>query len=254
MVTEHSPIKISGPIDFSFILNSRGRKEGLRNLLESIKETADDISKVEICIRFDNDDIKSLSVITEPRIFPNIRYFVGPRPNSLNESNNFLAANTCGAYIGTVNDDLLMEDSNWDTLTLNKIQEYRNQNSIKDPILMVAWGDNSCDKPPGSKYPSFPVISRETVKILGKFMEEKMVGLGADNLLHRILSNPSVNRVVYIPEIVLNHHGHSSFFQVMTPDQTAKEMRQRSWSAGVDCATFPIEEDVKKLKEYIAQF
>ena len=235
-------------MNFSIILNSRGRANLLRNLISNIKDTASRIDEIELLIAIDDDDSQSIALSKEEKPF-DITFVIQPRPDSLNTSLTNLGKLAKGKYVFNLNDDLTILTKSWDTIILSKIEEFKKKNSINDDILYIGCSDTSMDKPTGSKYASFPIITKKSIDILGFFMDPVFVGLGADSGLWRIFD--SVNRVLYIEDVVLDHFFHSTIFAVMSPDLTAYEMRQNSAKHFVDCTSYPIEEDTSKLKNYI---
>ena len=90
--------------------------------------------------------------------------------------------------------------------------------------------------------------SKKACEVLGKYMDERIVGLGNDVVSYRLYN--SVGRVVSVP-IEIRHIAHETIENVNSPDLVAHEMRMRSWASGIDPFTIDIEDDVEKLRSYI---
>ncbi len=240
--------------NFSFIINSRGRPKMLENLLDSITRTTDNLHKIDAYIGLDNDDVESLEFAKRYRKQFDIYFITGDRPESLNANFNKLAFMADGQYQCNSNDDVEFDNSclHWDTIILDKIRQFKQENNIKDDIIYVGCADSSIDKPEGSKYASFPIVSKQAVEVLGYHMDADFVGLGADNALHRVYE--AVNRTLYIPEIKFRHYLHETLFSIMTPDQTAAEMRAKSWEKGLTPDNYDINPSVEKLKNFIENY
>lgn len=240
--------------DFSIILNSRGRAKLLKNLFNSIKEWSANLDRIEVLVNLDDDDAESISVSQEKeQILPNIRYFIGPRPENLHVSINRLAEKSNGQYIFVTNDDVGIQTAHWDTIILDRVKEYRARNSIRDEILLISVSDNSIDKPQGKNYPSFPIISKKAVEVASVFMYEAFRGLGGDSSIIRLYE--AINRVLYIPEVKLNHFYHSNIYNIVNCDKTAAEMRAKSALGGsLDPFTYDVSKELEKLRKYIESY
>ena len=153
-----------------------------------------------------------------------------------------LAASSSGQYILVFNDDCVMQTSGWDTHACAFLD-----NSFQDGICYGQTSDTSADKPRDAEYSSFPIISRKAFNALGYLMKEEFVGLGGDSSIYRIYKE--VDRVVDLKEIVIDHIFHNTIEKVMSPDETAQQMRENSWRDNVDPFSINIEKDLEKLRK-----
>ncbi len=106
----------------SLMMPSRGRTEKLDESIKSIVETASDLGCIELLIRADSDDKKTLEHVNENIIGKtglDVKLLVGDRDNGyvdLHLFYNQLAAALCGRFV-TVwrNDDAKMMTKDWDS-------------------------------------------------------------------------------------------------------------------------------------------
>lgn len=234
--------------NFSITLNSRGRVTFLGNLIQNIEQTTKFLDKIEILIRIDSDDTESVNFSKQVRK-PYVKFFIEDRPVSLNKCLTFLANQANAEYIFQINDDIKILTQDWDEIVLKKIKEYKDLNNIKDGVIYLAAEDNSIDKPAGAKYASFPIISKEAMEVIGIWNYEEFVGLGGDSSIYRVYE--AINRVIFAPEIKIDHIYHNNIFSIMSPDLTAYEMRANSRRENLNPFTFDISKEVEKLFQYI---
>ena len=135
-----------------------------------------------------------------------------------------------------------METNGWDEIAFSKLE-----NSFEDGIVYGQTSDSSADKNKDFDYSSFPIISRAAFNALGYFMKEEFVGLGGDSSIYRIYKE--ISRIVDLKEIVIDHIFHNSVEKVSNPDETARQMRENSWSENVDPFSIDITKDLDKIKK-----
>ncbi len=233
-------------IDFSLVINTRARVELLANCIDSVKTLAKNPEKVEYLCRCDLDDLPTINWIHEQKN-PLIRLFVGLRPDNLLVSMNDLAAQARGRFIWAMNDDVQCLTKDWDEIAKARAEEFKKANGISDDILLLATSDTSVDKPAGKDYSSFFFVTKEAFDALGYFVNPVFKSLGGDSHCCRIFE--ALGRIVSCHEILIDHLLHSSVAAVMSPDETAARYRKLCWDAPIDPFTYPIEEDVEKLRK-----
>ncbi len=231
-------------IEFSLFLNSRGRPKELLSLLDSIYNTCHDITQIEILINIDLDDMENQEEVMEKILEKNypVTIFLIERPKNLHTALNSLAEMTAGNYLFVLNDDVVFLTENWDKIILDETQ------SIKNEVYYIHTTDTSMDKGNGGYYSSFPILTRAAYEKLGYFMDERLVGLGADVCLYRVFNE--VGRIKKV-DIVLDHIYHNTYERVVNPDKTAIDMRRNTANNYIDCFTMDITEEVKRLRETI---
>ena len=230
-------------IEFSLFLNSRGRPKELLSLLDSIYNTCHDITQIEILINLDLDDIESQEALlkdytVKQSLFSKI--FLIERPTNLHKAMNELVKRAKGNYLFVLNDDVVFLTDNWDKIILDETQ------SIKNEVYYIHTTDTSMDKGNGGYYSSFPILTRKAYEKLGYFMDERLVGLGADVCLYRVFNE--IGKVKKV-DIILDHIYHNTYERVVNPDLTASEMRKNTYSNYIDCFTMDISEEVRRLSE-----
>ena len=144
----------------SFIIPSRKRFENLVKTCKSIAETATDSTRVEIVVRFDSDDIDSISRIGElPFDEIDIYVIVGERFRGYIDLNKYV--NECcdlsrGDFLFLFNDDTTLIESGWDDI----LAEYQNDVVVLNPST---GNDDAKD------INTFPIISRNIYETTGHF-------------------------------------------------------------------------------------
>lgn len=221
----------------SIFLNSRSRVYQLKTLLNSIQINSINPKNIEVLIAIDSDDQQSIQFSQLDHTYNfDLQFIINEyRPNNLHVSMNNLAKKTKGDYLFVLNDDTNIINYGWDD-TLKNIDS--------NQIYYLRTFDNSCDKVNDKMYSSFPILTRTAYNALGYFMSEKFVGLGADAHLWRLFN--SINRIQDI-NVQIDHIFHRSPYDVMNPDETARHMRNNSWSNNIDPWTLDLNTDIMKL-------
>lgn len=232
-------------MNFSLILNSRKRPDRLFDFIDSVVKNTEIKDKVEILIRIDKDDELSIK-LSEFKFDFNIKFYCDERPKNLHTTINQLALISKGKNIFVCNDDIKILTKNWDGIALDKIEKYKKEKNIKDNIYYCKTYCNSADRDHTKGYCSFPIISKEAVETIGFFMHESFVGLGADHCIYRVYN--SIDRVINLEEIHIDHVLHRTLSDVFNPDSTAVEMRNNSSINWVNPEEFIISKEIDKLK------
>ena len=143
----------------SVILPSRKRFGLLLKSLESLYSKAKDPSRIEAIIRFDKDDISSISKISElPFGKIDLSVIVGNRMRGYIDLNKYI--NECcsvstGDFLFLFNDDSTVITDNWDL----EIEKYSGQTVVLNP-------DTDDD---AQQFNTFPIISRDIFDTVGHF-------------------------------------------------------------------------------------
>lgn len=233
---------------FSILLNTRNRVRYLENLLYSLTTKTKNLQDIEILVNYDDDDSASHS-FAENKFNLNIKFFKNPRPYSLHSTINLMAKQSKGKYLIGVNDDIEFITEGWDEIILKKIESFKIENKIKDDIIYCKTSCTSVDHDPTLPYGSCPVVSKEAVDTIGLFLYEEFIGLGGDSSIYRVYA--AVHRVVDVSEVWFDHLMHNTLEKVVTPDKTASEMRQKSFSQNLNPFTFDISKEVNIIKNKI---
>jgi hypothetical protein len=234
-------------MNFSIILNSRCRTELLNGLFDNILQKTSNLDDIEVLVNFDNDDIDSLiytSSLYEKNhpICKILKFEFKQRDGLLIKGYNQMVGRASGDFIFVLNDDARIDTQDWDIISYPLLKTFN------DDIVYGYVSDDSCDKERIMDYASFPIISKKATDILGFFMDERFVGLGADPAIYRVYM--AVNRVVRLP-IHIQHLWHQTVDKVINTDDVAKQMRQKCWSSYIDPWTLDINPDIQKLQKAI---
>ena len=215
----------------------------LDSAIDSLFNKALDPDNVDVWVKYDNDDETTDAYVKSvPFDIKKVKFFASPKPTNLHTELNKLASISFGKYIFVFNDDCIMETNGWDEIAFSKLE-----NSFEAGIVYGQTSDSSADKNKDFDYSSFPIISRAAFNALGYFMKEEFVGLGGDSSIYRIYKE--ISRIVDLKEIVIDHIFHNSVEKVSNPDETARQMRENSWSENVDPFSIDITKDLDKIKK-----
>jgi len=177
----------------SLILATRNRAPRLTDLLNSIIETCSDISKIEIVIRMDSDDIQSPLVVKQFQSKLNIIPCISKRIPHLGQCYNEACALSSGEIIVFISDDNVFKSKDWDIIAEKEICKFA------DKIVLLFGKD-------GSLYGNGPThffIHRNWINVLGYFEPEKFIHFCGDVWLQDIAKR--IDRYVFTPEIFVDH-------------------------------------------------
>lgn len=150
-------MKKNKPI-LSFLIPSRGRFNYLCDAIISIVENSSDSNKIEILIKFDDDDFDSLSKLSKLPYKENIKIIIYSRGDgygSLHHFQNDLYKISSGNWILSFSDDAIMKTKNYDLLFNNL--------PIDVPFaVMYSEGNNHAGD-------IFPGINRKYCEVQGDF-------------------------------------------------------------------------------------
>lgn len=173
---------------FSLILASRDRVPLLKDLINSVKRTAKDLSQIEFIVVCDEDD-ESTKAFTDTEI--NLKLLVRQRSDHMHRDYiNWAYSYSCGQFIIILNDDTLFINQNWDEADLT---------DVCYGYTETFSGEHLC---------CFPLLSREAINKLGFIMPNERRSWGADHDLYWIFKSPVVNKITKIPQIAIQHVSH----------------------------------------------
>lgn len=171
------------PTELSVLLPTRGRKDILKRSLLSLADRADDATKLEMLLAFDDDDTESSDYCVE-NVLPDldqrgVKYTIMQFPRlgyiRLNEYVNAMAKAAQGRWLMFWGDDAVMESSGWDSRIL-EVNEFR--------VLRIPTHNSH-------PYAIFPIVPKKWVDILGHFSSHQ-------------LSDSTVSQIGYMLDIVKN--------------------------------------------------
>ncbi len=185
---------------FSIVFPTRERHDLLRNLLRSIAITTYDLNQVEVLIAIDDDDRASFDFVNGLG-YSFVRTFQVER--SLNFSQDyytFLAKQSTGQWIITVNDDCVFETMGWDMFAYTMLKDL--------PSVVYGWiedGIGSFRAHGQNEYCCFPLMGRGGFEALGYIFPSRIPTWGADLWAKKLYDQ--VEGVVKLP-ITIRHFCH----------------------------------------------
>lgn len=186
-------------IAFSLVLPSRERVPLLEQFLQSVIDTTDDITRIEVLLAIDEDDPATLHAMLRHREFNNYFLISGRQHNFSVGYYNRLAHISRGDYVWALNDDCVLTQKGWDTLALAHFDEAKRQ--FPDGIFYVRTHDDL-----GTGYSCFPMLSRPAYQVCGWMFHPEFPSWGADINAHQIWDQ--VGRIVDAPELAVKHFTH----------------------------------------------
>jgi hypothetical protein len=160
MKLDFKPFFIPTSKEISVLLPTRGRTTSLQKSVMSLIELADDPTKLELCIGFDNDDTDTIAWFHE-NVVPDIQKagtdikvleFERLGYLRLNEYINHLAKISVGKWFMFWNDDAWMKTQGWDTEITNRTEKFR--------VLRIPTHNEH-------PYAIFPIVPREWFTLFG---------------------------------------------------------------------------------------
>lgn len=229
-------------MDFSIILASRDRAYLLQNLIESVKKTTADLSRIEILVGIDDDDVKTKNLSYALHKYDFVKFFSRGRSPNLNKDylNWLVTEHSKGKYFIICNDDTEFKTDSWDKIATEKLNLYL---ADKPDGIVYGYMHDSLVNRHGLGYCCFPLISRAAANAVGFAMPPEYPAWGADVALWRIYS--AAERICDISEILIDHISQH------TGSRSADEINhhvQRLSNQHVDC---PVSHYTQKLKDVI---
>ena len=181
----------------SLLLPTRKRLTRAQAFLQSIVDTADDLSRIEVIAAIDADDLES-QALSSPHPKLTLVKTIGPR-NTMGALMTRCLKHTSNNLIAAVNDDIIIRSPHWDTLLLKATQAF------PDEIYLLHTRDGFKDE----KFPIFPILSRKTaLKLIGDPFPEVFIGDGIDAHVFDIflrLKDLGFDRILYTPDVFFEH-------------------------------------------------
>lgn len=185
-------------MNFSILLPSRERPELLKSLLNSIKDTTEDLERIEVLLAIDDDDRTDYSFLDR---YDFVRSFKVRRSiNFSKDYYNFLVSKSTGKWIICCNDDSKFETNCWDSTAYSVLSNrssliYGFINDGMDGYRVNHYGE----------YCSFPLQGRGVYETLGYVFPDRIPIWGA-NLWTKYLYE-EIGSWVKLP-ILIKHYTH----------------------------------------------
>jgi cellulose synthase/poly-beta-1,6-N-acetylglucosamine synthase-like glycosyltransferase len=182
-------------IEFSLLLPTRGRPDGVRRLFDSIVETAGDASRLEVVLYLDEDDEASRGIQSDMLRMVTL---VGPPRQPMGTMTTACYEASRGRYLMLINDDVVCRTSDWDLRVTEAFQRY------PDGIALVHGND--LDQ--GEHVPSFPFIPRRACEVMGELCPREYLNLHIESHLadiFRRLAKLGHRRTIYLEHVIFEH-------------------------------------------------
>ncbi len=181
----------------AMVVPSRARPAGLIRYVESVANTQSGNHDVKVFAWIDNDDPKLLEYQAMSHQILDITFGDSP---SVQQSWDHIAQKALSQGYDIIimgNDDLYMVTPEWDQTLTESIAKYSDN-------IYVAWFDEGLM---GSQLSAFPIVSSDWINTLGWFMPHYFTfGMGPKTVFEIA---KSLSRLVYIPQVKMNHEHHS---------------------------------------------
>jgi hypothetical protein len=234
-------------MNFSIILPTRNRVDLFINLCRSIDEKTHDLNNIEMLAACDLDDRETCKAMLE--LMGKYRWLCGhmrDRGNSISKDyQNWLYPLTKGKYIFVINDDVEFMTCGWDSIVMQKIQEYI---KIRKDGIFYGWISDSNNKRiyhESNSYSCFPILTRKGIDTLGYVMHEHYGGWSADIFLYNVYKD--VDRILNLSEVLLQHYSH--WIGNREKDETAHSMHNKSINTDI----IDHKPEARKLRKIIRQ-
>lgn len=216
------------------LLPSRNRFDLCKNTVDSFVDTCRDKSNLQIILKFDVDDLSSVSRINEIRKDVDIKILISDRLRgyfSLHHFCNDMMKVSTGDWIIMVNDDSLMTTNGWDDVLQNVIPPQTGEFwGTSDTALLNL---NLMDK----HTTTFPVVRRCVCEKLGYFTLHPH----NDAFLNEVYGE--LNAIVCVPDIRMRHLNNE------VNDHTRLETATAQFTSMNDFSHALCEQTASKIRE-----
>jgi hypothetical protein len=178
----------------SLLLPSRGRPKLVERFLHSVAAESAHPELIEIVLCVDDDDIGSHGIVSDELA---LKLVIVPR-QTMGAYNAICLENASGDITIAVNDDLIVLTKGWD-------EKVRKLDASYPDGVYLGYGN---DLLKGPKLCTFPILSRETCRVLatpypaiykGAFIDVHLMDI------FRRLENRGYARIIYAADIVFEH-------------------------------------------------
>ena len=183
-------------MDISIILPTRDRINAVTELIQTIYDTSDDFSKVEICLYIDPDDNNSKEGLLKLiEIYgQNVKFTTCNEKINLSQMWNYAYDNiSTGEIIMLCGDDIRFRTKSWDTIIKNEFSK------IDDKIMLIFGNDLlQCDR-----LATHAFVHRRWIQVSGFWLPPYFCAWYVDTWLDDV--SKMINRRLYLPNIITEH-------------------------------------------------
>jgi len=181
---------------FSLIVPTRGRRDSLIRLCDSIRAQTSDLDRVEIIFVVDSDDRESLE-FDDPRF--HIRKAEVVPGMAMGELNMAGYRASTGRYLMLLNDDVVLRTPGWDERVLEVFRSY------PDGIVLVHVNETIFLE----RLCTFPFLTRTFCDLAGGICPSGYLRYRIDDHIHNVfdlLALLGQRRRIYLPDVIFEHH------------------------------------------------
>ena len=171
----------------SILCPTRNRADKRENLVKSLNETVNNPNNIELLFIIDVDDMvseKHIGTLINRYDKLNIRYIKRTRSTFLNRDYyNYATQFAKGDFYWAIGDDVIFLIPNFDKIILDNLEVYLKNKP--DKIVCASIKDNTPKPNPRlPRFPCFPLVSKQAVKVLGFFIHPSIPTWGADYAIY----------------------------------------------------------------------
>jgi len=209
---------------FSLIIPTRGRTAGLRRLLDSLRDNAQEPASIEVIAVVDEDDCESQSFSYAGLRLEHVVVPPGQTMGNLNLA-GFHAAS--GQYLMLLNDDVVVSTSHWDA-HLRRILEHYPDGIVLVHVNDLLFRDSLC---------TFPLLAREFCQLAGGICRPEYRRYRIDDHIHHIFDLIHLlgyTRRVFLPDVVFEHTNaveHASGVRKYVPNPAIQQLDDADFEA-----------------------
>lgn len=180
---------------FSIIIPTRQRVDKLQGLFNSFLAMTHDLSRIEIILVIDDDDLSSAAFECPGIHMERVVVRAGLKMGELNMAGY---KRSSGQFIMLLNDDVVVRTRNWDEKVLSVFK------SFPDEIVLVHVNDKIFQE----KLCTFPFVSRTFCEQAGGICPADYVRYRIDDHIYNVFNLLSLlgkTRIVYLPDVMFEH-------------------------------------------------
>jgi glycosyltransferase involved in cell wall biosynthesis len=182
-------------IVFSLIVPTRGRPDGLRRLLDSLRHTAHTPTSIEVIAVVDEDDQESQTFEYVGLQLKRVVVSPDQTMGSLNVA-GYRAAE--GRYLMLLNDDVVVRSAGWDS-QLARVFEVHPDGIVLAHVNDLIFRDRLC---------TFPVLTREFCELAGGICPPEYRRYWIDDHIHHVFDLIHLlgyTRRIFLPDVIFEH-------------------------------------------------
>lgn len=176
----------------SIIFPTKNRPKNVTRFVDSIFDTADNVSNIELCIYLDDDDTLSIPVVQQTAERIATQALQGNIKIGSHMYNELYRIAT-GEIFMFAADDIVFRTKGWDTIVKNKFEEYA------DKILFI-YGEDGFQH---GRIGTHGFIHSNWIDTVGYVLPPKLASSYTDEWITELSAR--IGRKCYMPELLVEH-------------------------------------------------